>query len=261
VTFRQFSEAFVGRLEAYIGGGSPRTALGDGLYTSTEYPAQQHISLHLETTYMPNSPHWLLFYCDVPPEQGGQTPVGDMAAVLRALPADLVERYEAKGVSYASIMHGGKGLSKSWQQTFETTDRAEVERILREAGYQFAWREDGSLRTTMTQPGVKAHPESGVKVWWNQAVNWHVSEFDERQRKMLQRMYGDDGGPKNALMGDGTPITDEEADLIRKVLREHEQVFEWRAGDVLICDNFRVAHARQAYQGKRRIMVSMGQGR
>jgi hypothetical protein len=35
--------------------------------------------------------------------------------------------------------------------------------------------------------------------------------------------------------------------------------FDWRAGDVLMLDNMLVAHARDPYQGPRKIVVAMSE--
>ena len=35
--------------------------------------------------------------------------------------------------------------------------------------------------------------------------------------------------------------------------------FQWREGDVLMVDNMLVAHARNPYQGARKIVVAMGE--
>lgn len=49
--FQQFAAGFGHPLLSYDFGSTPRTAVGGGVYTSTEYPAHQHIPLHNEQAY------------------------------------------------------------------------------------------------------------------------------------------------------------------------------------------------------------------
>src|SRR5262249_1200157 len=48
---------------AYVHGNSPRTKVGDNVYTSTEYPAEYVISMHNELSYAHAWPSRLLFTC------------------------------------------------------------------------------------------------------------------------------------------------------------------------------------------------------
>ena len=63
---------------------APRTALGNGLYSSTQWPATQQMCLHNELSYLPDPPAFMFFACLRPPASGGATPVGDASAVLRS---------------------------------------------------------------------------------------------------------------------------------------------------------------------------------
>ncbi len=73
-----------GRL-AYVHGNTPRTRVGDKLYTSTEYPAEFDISMHNEMSYAARWPSRLFFFCAEAPVTGGATPVLDGRTWLEAL--------------------------------------------------------------------------------------------------------------------------------------------------------------------------------
>ena len=130
--------------QAYVHGNSPRTKLADGVYTSTEYPAKLPITLHNELSYRASWPAVLFFACLVAPETGGETPLVDSRELLAALPADLVDRFTRLGVRYVQNLHGGAGLGKSWQDTFETRDRSEVERFLASEDGDYQWLPNGT---------------------------------------------------------------------------------------------------------------------
>ena len=47
----------------YAGGASPRSAIADGIYTSTEYPPEMPLALHNELSYSAIYPRTLFFFC------------------------------------------------------------------------------------------------------------------------------------------------------------------------------------------------------
>src|SRR5207249_9616084 len=76
---------------------APRRRYSDGVYTSSKWPPNQHMCMHHELSYTLEFPSLMLFACLIAPADGGETPVADSAAVLHALPSELVERFERVG--------------------------------------------------------------------------------------------------------------------------------------------------------------------
>ena len=107
-------------------------------------------------------------------------------------------------------------------------------------------------------PGLRTHEESGAIVWGNQASSWHVGGLRRGMDKQMYRIYGsEDRFPKHATFGDGSPIPVEDIRHIQQALQAEEVVFPWQTGDVLLCDNHRVAHGRRPFQGERRVLVAL----
>ena len=71
-------------------------------------------------------------------------------------------------------------------------------------------------------------------------------------------MVGIDRMPRHVLFGDGTPIGDDIVEMIGQAYEACAVRFAWRRGDVVMLDNMLAAHARDPYQGERRIVVAMG---
>lgn len=255
--FHRLVASFDRAPRSYTGGNSPRERVSEGVYTSTSYAHTESISLHNEMSYASEWPAQIFFFCLTPPDDRGETPIADGRRILQRIDPSIRERFERKGVMYVRNLHGGSALGRSWQQTFETEDRAEVETFCRTAGIQWDWREDGSLRTQEVRPAVATHPITGETVWFNQAEQWHASSLDPKTRALLARIMGDEDLPHNAYYGDGTPIEPADLDRIREALDQEAVVFPWMRGDVLMLDNMLTAHGRRPYKGQRTILVSM----
>lgn len=138
---------------------APRTEHRPGLYSATEWPPDQPMCMHHELSYARTVPSRQVFACLTAPEQGGAVALADGAAVLRGLPAGLVERFERHGWELLRSHNGAVGVD--WRTAFATTDRAEVERYCKENGIGWTWGPQDTLRTTRLRPAVLRHPATG----------------------------------------------------------------------------------------------------
>ena len=242
----------------YIEGDSPRTKITGNVYTSTEYPETYQISLHNELSYAHQWPRNIFFFCATPPAQGGETPIVDCREVLQALDPHIRERFISRKVRYVNNLHGGGGVGKSWQDTFETTDKSDVVRYLSVGQVHFTWDDRGTLRTSQVRDAVITHPVTGELVWFNQAEQWHPSTLDLKNRRAMMALgMNEEDLPHYASFGDGSPLDEQELNDIRKLMRERAVYFPWQQGDVLVLDNVLVAHGRNSFKGPRKILVAM----
>ncbi|NEA51861.1 TauD/TfdA family dioxygenase [Streptomyces sp. SID10815] len=241
---------------AYVHGNSPRTKVGGNVYTSTEYPQEFTISMHNEMSYAHAWPTRLAFFCQVTPGGGGATPVLDAALWLASLDPEVRSAF-ADGVRYVQNLHDGYGLGKSWQDTFETSDRGEVEAFLKIAGAEWDWRRDGSLRVESLRPATTVHPVTGAEVWFNQADQWHPAGLGDETSKELAQILGEDELPQSVTFADGSPIPAEYVLQVRDRGLDAAVDVDWHAGDLLLIDNVLLAHGRRPYTGDRRVLVAM----
>jgi hypothetical protein len=65
--------------------------------------------------------------------------------------------------------------------------------------------------------------------------------------------------PRNVYYGDGEPLEANALAEIRGVLDQQRIVFPWLTGDVLMLDNMLTAHARDPFEGPRKVVVAMAQ--
>jgi alpha-ketoglutarate-dependent taurine dioxygenase len=255
--FRSFARGFGHPLLGYEFGSTPRSRVGDGVYSSTEYPAHQHIPLHNEQSYARDWPLKIWFHCAIAAARGGETPIADSRQVYRRVDPAIRRRFAERGVLY--VRNYGNGLDVPWQRVFDTGDRAAVEAYCRAHAIEFAWTDDGELRTWQVAQAVAHHPRSREPVWFNQAHLFHVSALEPAVREALLDAVEPDRLPRNACYGDGSAIEDSVLHDIRAVYAELQVVFPWQTGDVLMLDNMLVAHGRTPFTGPRKVIVAMAE--
>lgn len=255
-SFEGFVEGLCPHLMHYIEGATPRTQLSDNIYTSTEYPSEHTIALHNELTYVISWPMKIWFYCLVPPEQGGDTPIADVRKVLKLIDPGIVKRFREK--KWMLARNYGDGLSLPWQSAFRTSDPKVVEEYCRNGKIEYQWRADGGLRTSQVRQAIRAHYTTGEEVWFNHVAFWHVSSLEQNIREAMLSVYSEEGLPFNTYYGDGDQIESSIVEELRQAYREAQVEFVWERRDILMLDNMLAAHGRNPFTGPRRILVAMG---
>jgi alpha-ketoglutarate-dependent taurine dioxygenase len=236
---------------------SPRTEIGRNVYTATDYPAEQPIFPHNEHAYSPQCPTYLVFYCQTPPLEGGETPLGDNRWITNAIDPAVKEEFLRRGVLY--VRNYGEGFGLPWQTVFQTEDHAEVERYCASIGVEAQWLSKARLRTRQTGPAMIRHPRTNELVWFNHATFFHVSTLPDGVRRSMLAEFAEEDLPTQTYYGDGQPIEADVLEHLRSVYRDAMRSFPWRANDVLFVDNILAVHARASFSGARRVLVAMGQ--
>ncbi|MFC9607031.1 TauD/TfdA family dioxygenase [Streptomyces niveus] len=254
--FGRVRDVLMPRRAGYKEKATPRTDFGEGVFSSTDLPAVQPIRLHNENSYTLDFPGTLLFGCVTAPAEDGATTVGDMREALRLLPADLRDRFMAKGWLLTRNFSELAGLP--WQKSFATEDPVVAEAYCRENAIGYEWLPDGGLRTRQRRSAVVTHPVTGEKSWFNHFAFWNNRTLDADVREVLLETYGDDGLPFDTYLGDGTRLTADEVDAINRVYDQVTVRETWQRGDVMLVDNVLNAHGRESFKGDRKILVAMG---
>lgn len=257
--FQSFAGSFGHPLIGYEFASTPRSQVEGAVYTSTEYPPHRSIPLHNEQSYTREWPLRIWFHCALAARSGGATPIADSRAIYRALSPALVERFARRELLY--VRNFGQGLDLPWEQAFGSEDPRVVEQICRTRGIECEWRDsdDGErlLRTRERCQAVSRHPRTGEPVWFNQANLFHLSSLDEDMQEALIDTVGLESVPRNVYYGDGEPLEADALAEIRGVLDQQRIVFPWLTGDVLMLDNMLTAHARDPFEGPRKVVVAM----
>jgi len=236
---------------------SPRQQVRGHIYTSTDYPASQSIFFHNENSYQRVWPMKLFFFCLIPAEEGGETPIADSRKILQRLSRATLAGFEEKQCLYVRNFDDALGLP--WQTVFQTTDRSEVEQSCRRANISFAWRDGNRLRTYAVRPVTAAHPRTGELVWFNHVAFFHFSTLEQSIREGLLATMSEENLPANTYYGDGSPIEPWVLNEIREAYYDETVSFAWEKGDIVMLDNMLMAHSRAPYRGQRKILVAMAE--
>jgi len=255
--FEQVARAISPELLDYRERAAPRTEVGRNIYTSTEFPADQHIPLHHEMSYSHQWPTKIWFFCLQPAQQGGRTPIANDRKVFQLIDPKIKDRFMQKKVMY--VRNYGQGVDLPWPDVFQTDDQSVVEEYCRQSHIECEWREGNRLRTRQVRQVVATHPKTGDVVWFNHAHMFHVSNLEPVVRESLLAEFKEDELPRNAFYGDGSAIETSVLDEIREVYQQAAIRFPWQQGDVLLLDNFLASHGREPYVGPRKILVAMAE--
>lgn len=260
----QFDPLFAGvvarvidQLQPYLEGATPRTRVGEGVYTSTEFPQDQTIAQHNELSYVNNWPMKICFACRTAAEEGGATPLTDVRAVLANLDPALVREFEQRG--WMLIRNYGAGLGPGWRKVFNTDAIDDVRRYCEQAGIALEIFSDEKIRTRQVRQAVRRHPRTGQAVWFNHVAFWHPHSLAPSVRLGLQAQFAHDELPYATCWGDGQPIDDQVIDHINEAYRKATMRAPWQAGDIVLLDNMLIAHGRDPFKGPRSVVVAMGE--
>jgi alpha-ketoglutarate-dependent taurine dioxygenase len=248
--FRQLGSLMI-ETEAF----APRQGYADGMYSASKWPPNQPMCMHHELSYAFEFPGLLLLACLVAPTDGGATPVADSPSVLRALPTELVERFERVG--WLLIRNYNDDIGASLAEAFGTDDRRAIESYCRANAIKFEWQPDGALRTWQRRSAVIAHPLAGERCWFNQIAFLNEWTMEPELREYLVDVYGEDGLPFNTRFGNGDPIGPDVVQVINEVYEANTARERWQAGDLMLVDNLRTAHGREPFKGPREVVVAM----
>jgi alpha-ketoglutarate-dependent taurine dioxygenase len=253
----KFTKAIRMEMMNYMEGATPRTALGNNVYTSTEFPPDQTIALHNENSYVMTWPMKICFSCVLAPLDGGESPIADVRKVRQHINDSIRKRFEEKG--YMLVRNFSEHLSLPWGVSFKVTTKEELATYCKKAHIEMRWMTNDHLRTWQVRPAMAAHPRTNEWVWFNHIAFWHVSSLEKNVREILLDTYSEEGLPYNTYYGDGTRIEDDVVEELRQAFNAETVKFPWRKGDLLLLDNMLVAHGRAPYNGPREIIVSMGE--
>jgi alpha-ketoglutarate-dependent taurine dioxygenase len=258
----------------YPFGVSPRPAVTKRIFHSTLYTKIVVISPHNEMAYARYRPRWIAFYCDLAPVQFGETPVFDMALALERLPPVLRDRLLATNMRYVRHIRSKQGLvrlERTLDETFGTSERAEIDKQCAALGVQTEWLGDKCLKATTMIPATVRHPVTR-RVCLNaqfiraDAILWGMKRIRERYNRValalfdryLNHVFRKPTVPFRSWPEPGPDFTYDEIGTVMSAIYDSATIFRWQRGDLMLIDNIRAAHGRLNVKGPRRILTALG---
>jgi alpha-ketoglutarate-dependent taurine dioxygenase len=232
-----------------------RLVHSEGVYAASKWAPNQQMCSHHELSYGCEVPGFMMFACLIGPTAGGATGVADAATMLEALPAELTSRFEQEGWTLVRSYNDEIGATVG--ESFGTDDRGAVETYCRANGIEFEWQPDGGLRTRQRRSAIIVHPVTGRRCWFNQIAFLNEWTLDPEIREYLVEIYGADGLPFNTQYGNGDPIGPDIVEVINDVYEANIAREPLQAGDLMLIDNIRMAHSRDAFEGEREVLAAM----
>ena len=226
----------------YVSTEHNRLSLAAHVFTPIPYSRRERLLWHHEDAFRRSWPARLWFACARPADEGGETTVADSLLPLPAL-GDTGRRLAAEGVMY--VRRFGEGLGQTWQNVFQTTERAEVEARCLADGITATW-EDDRLVTRIVLPAMRRHPATGEQCWVAQLLHFHPAALPEPTRSSLIALYSEDSLPRDCRHADGSPIPETAVRSLIECYESAERACRWQTGDVLLVDNVLAAHGLAA---------------
>ena len=239
----------------YIGGAAPRTQVtASRIVTANESPASEKIPFHHEMAQVPTPPGYIFFYCDIPSPVGGATSILHSAEICDTffeINPEFANKVAEQGVRYIRVMpeitDTSSAIGRSWKDTFQVQTREEAERVMREAGMDWEWMDNGDCKTyTNVLPAIREDSETGRKVFFNSLAAVYTGWNDSRNK-----------GETAVLTANGDTLDAEAMSQLVNAMDEKCVNFKWEKGDVMWINNHTVLHARQPFEGDRRILASI----
>lgn len=253
----QFVQSVSDELLEYRFRASPRTQMGNRIYSSTDYPAEESIFPHHEHAFCPTFPLRIYFCCLTAARQGGETPIGNARAIFRHLNPGIRKRFSERRVMY--VRNYGDGFGLPWSEVFGTSDRGKVEDYCRGEGITCEWKDGNRLRTRYVGQALSLHPKTGEQLWFNHATFFHVTTLPKIIREKLLAEFREEDLPNNTYYGDGSPIEADVLEELRSLYERDSLIFPWQKGDILLLDNMLSVHGRRPYVGPRKVVVGMAE--
>ena len=231
---------------------SPRDHVVDNVYTANNVVVEQSIPIHQDLSHQELFPTVLFFYCHKEPTTGGESPLALSDVVYQKIKErepEFVRLLEKEKVRYTSKLPATTDLNcslgSSWQDMFQTSDKAEAEKKTVALGNDYKWLpNDTFMIISKPKPVTRVHKITGQPTWFNQIQGiCHVIKMDPKS-------------PHNIILGNGEELPEKPLAVLEEIIHKETTDVDCRQGDVLLVDNVQAMHGKRAGTGPRKILVS-----
>ncbi len=183
--------------------------------------------LHPELSREPWKPDVCFFWCLNPPSSGGETTICDGVEIVKMLPGEVFEKYKNRRLQYAHIAH--PTVVEYWLGSPEPSDEM-LAAPPKRCPYSLTRMPGGQIKRYFTRPLFHK------PMFCEQLAFGNFILF---ARYML-------GRKQNPVFENGEIIPDEFVAIIKEVSDKLTAPIPWQANDVVVLDNTRFMHGRNA---------------
>jgi alpha-ketoglutarate-dependent taurine dioxygenase len=191
--------------------------------------------LHCELAYTPFRPDLCLFACAVPAKVGGATLIADGAIVWQRLSDTARQLLLARRIRYARVYR-----TRPWRVLFGVETIEELAPLL------------GTIRDFRYEVG----PGGAVRCEYLTAAATRVDGRTCFANSIVGLAKGHTDF--DVTWEDGEPIAAELIAELAEALRSAQVAVDWAPGDIVVLDNWRTLHGREAFEGEREVFSAFG---
>jgi alpha-ketoglutarate-dependent taurine dioxygenase len=214
---QRFSRAFVRH------GAAHRPNVGQDRYLHVADPGTSAAEFHAELAYFIVQPELIWFHCVQPAAQGGETTLCDGIELLSKL-GELARPFLERRLRYTALWS-----PPVWQRYFDTTDPAEVTRRL-------------ASNPDVYHAFLGSRLEFRYFAWATRTVR-----FSEQRAFVNAFLSYAADMPDFISFEDGLPIAPKLVARVREIANGMAVPVKWSKGDLIMIDNSRVMHGRNAF--------------
>jgi len=251
----------------YKGGTAIRKISSEASMEASAEPFNFTIEPHQELSYSSAFPAKFALYCEreASLNSGCETVITDFRQVTDKLDKAFFHGAKAMGFKYALRMSCERTNPAAhypffWQRQIYDSKEA-TEMWLNRKGYTWSWEADGTLVMEIVLPSVRTHPITGEDIFFAQPHCFSASYSVAHPILMLDFVNewsrAPDDLPFRISYGDGSAVSDETINHVRKTIYDCSVAFAMRSGDLLMLDNMLAGHGRMSGKtGSGRKMMS-----
>lgn len=224
---------------------------------------QHYIGLHQESTHKKTA-RYGAFVCFQPATvSGGEFLIADAAKILRDLDPAVARKFMEKKIriSVSNLDMDFLSSTGPLKEPLMEAARVAIDKTVApkfDMDLEMIYGSDGKpmrlQAVEQTASPVNRHPDTGLPLWFCNIHN-HARYLRDRRPCTVPEV-----GMTEVYFGDLTPIPAEDLDHINKVSEKHIAHIPMQPGDVLLCDNYRVLHGRDIFEGDRYHAVTWFRG-
>tara|TARA_B100000945_G_scaffold43039_1_gene29240 strand:- start:3976 stop:5817 length:1842 start_codon:yes stop_codon:yes gene_type:complete len=242
-------------LELYemIGSAAPRSKLSETLYTANDSPPSEKIPMHHEMAQNLSPPSYIFFYCNIPSENDGETPIIDSREIVSYVKYKYPKQYIKfkKGIHYTRFMtledNPQSALGRGWINTFDVSNTEDLKETLTNKNMEYELFENDVLKVkTPLIPAIRKETRTKQEIFCNSVIAAYLGWNDNLNNGKTAVEYYDN-----------TFIEEEFIENINEFINDNKIEFKWEKGDILMIDNSMVMHSRNNFTPPREIITTI----